>query len=61
MANSGNVVFVTRFSNQIVFFSTKSWVIEEVSIFLGRFGQPLSSMAVDVEVAAYLRTKQNMQ
>ena len=56
VGNSANVVFVARFSNQIVCFSTKSWDRKRFNSFLGGVnGQPLSRMAVDVHVA-YLLT-----
>ena len=55
MGNSANVVFVARFSDQIVCFSTKSWDRKRFKSFLGVNAQPLSSMVVDVDVA-YLLT-----
>ena len=57
MGNCANVVFVARFSNQIVCFSTKSWDRKRFKSFLGVNGQPSSSMAVDVDVAYLLTIK----
>lgn len=57
MGNSANVVFVARFSNQIVCSSMKSWDRKRFKIFVGRDGQHVSSMVVDLDVdVAYLRT-----
>ena len=40
VGNSANVVFVARFSNQIVCFSTKSWDRKRFKSFLGVMGSP---------------------
>ena len=64
VANSPNVVFVARFSNQIVCFSTKSWDRKRFKSFYGVMGntcQVWSQMQMQMQHICELLIKHSVQ